>query len=60
MPGSATTPGRPRTCDVARERVALRHRDGVSTRDNIPIAAQWLAYASPCQRFEPYLAVRHA
>ncbi len=36
------------------------YRDSVGTRDKYPIAAQWLAYAYPCQRFTPHLAVRRA
>jgi hypothetical protein len=57
MPGSATTPGRPRACDGARRRVAFRALDSVGTRDFTSFAAQWLAYAYPCQRFTPHLAV---
>lgn len=60
MPGSSTTPGRPSACDGARRRVAFRHLNSVGTRDINSIVAQWLAYAFPCQRFAPHLAVRHA
>lgn len=60
MPGSQTTPGRPRTCDDARERVAFRWADVVGTRDYESIAAQWLACVYPCQRFAPHLTMRHA
>lgn len=60
MPGSATTPGRSGACDDAPVRVAFRHLDSVGTRNFTSIAAQWLAYAYPCQRFVPHLAVRHA
>jgi hypothetical protein len=50
MPGSLTTPGRPSTCVGALDHVAFRHHNGVSAQD-IPIAAQWLAYAIPYRRF---------
>ena len=57
MPGSQTTPGRQGACVGAPRRVAFRVRNRVGTRDEIPIVAQWLAYAFPCQRFAPHLAV---
>jgi len=60
MPGSTTTPGHLSACDDALRHVAFRFWNGVGTRDCIPIAAQWLAYAYPCQRFAPHLAVRRA
>ena len=60
MPGSQTTQGRPRACDNARHRVAFRYANSVGTLNNIAFAAQWLAYAHPCQRFAPHLTVRHA
>ena len=60
MPGSTTTPGHQGACDGAPGRVALRYLNSVGTRDINSIVAQWLAYASPCQRFAPHLAVRHA
>jgi hypothetical protein len=60
MPGSTTTPGRQGACDNALGRVAFRQRNGVGTRDIISIAAQWLAYTSPCQRFAPHLAMWRA
>jgi hypothetical protein len=60
MPGSSTTPGHPGACDGAPEHVAFRRLDNVGTRDINSVAAQWLAYARPCQRFAPHLAVRHA
>jgi hypothetical protein len=55
MPGSLTTPGRPSTCVGALDHVAFRHHNGVSAQD-IPIAAQWLAYAIPYRRFTDGLA----
>ena len=48
MPVSTTTPGR--------LRVAFRQRNDVGTRDEGTFAAQWLAYALPCQRFADALA----
>ena len=60
MPGSATTPGYPSACDGAPGYVAFRYLNSVGTRDINSIVAQWLAYAYPCQRFAPHLAVRHA
>jgi len=60
MPGSTTAPGRPSARDSALGRVAFRHVDSVGTRDMFTIAAQWLAYALPCQRFAVHLAVHRA
>ena len=60
MPGSATTPGHPSACDGALGYVAFRYLNSVGTRDNTTIAAQWLAYTYPCQRFATHLAARHA
>ena len=36
---------------IAPIRVAFRQRNDVGTRDEGTFAAQWLAYALPCQRF---------
>jgi hypothetical protein len=55
MPGSLTTPGRSGTCAGAPDRVAFRHDYGVGTREKNPFAAQWLAYALPCRRFDAAL-----
>ena len=60
MPGSQTTRGRYGACDIAPHRVAFRYANSVGTSDFKAFAAQWLAYSHPCQRFAPYLAVRHA
>jgi len=57
MPWSMTTPGRPGACESVPVRVAFRCGYGVGTQDDIPIAAQWLAYAYACQRFAPHLAM---
>lgn len=56
MPGSLTTPVRPRTCDNARVRMAFRFRYSVGIRDWGSFAAQWLAYALPYRRFACLLA----
>jgi hypothetical protein len=56
MPGSSTTPSRQGACDNAPSRVAFHPLNGVGTRDNNTIAAQWLAYALPYRRFAPALA----
>ena len=60
MPGSLTTPGLPDARVSASVNVAFRSGYGVGTQDDIPIAAQWLAYAYPCQRFTPHLAMCRA
>jgi hypothetical protein len=56
MPGSLTTPGRPSARVGALGYVAFRYTDSVGTRDNFPIAAQWLAYTFTCRRFADILA----
>src|SRR5260221_6453993 len=56
MPVSKTTPGRLGARTIAPIRVAFRHRNDVGTQDDGTIAAQWLAYALPCQRFADALA----
>jgi hypothetical protein len=56
MPVSKTTPGRLCARVVVPIRVAFRHRNDVGTRDEGTFAAQWLAYAPPCQRFANTLA----
>jgi hypothetical protein len=57
MPGSSTTPGPTVARDGATVHVAFRRDDGVGTRIHPSIAAQWLAYAIPCQRFARSLTV---
>ncbi len=59
MPGSRTTRGRPAARHRAAVRVAFRWVNGVGTPDE-SFAAQYLAYALPCRRFVPDLAIRHA
>jgi hypothetical protein len=51
MPGSWTTPGHMRTCDIAPMCVAFHYCNGVGTRNHESYAARWLAYALPCRRF---------
>jgi hypothetical protein len=60
MPGSLTTPGRARTCDDARARMAFRFRYSVGIRVGGSFAAQWLAYTLPCRRFACILADTYA
>jgi hypothetical protein len=50
MPGSQTARGRRAARNHAPRRVAFRCLDGVGTPEQT-FAAQWLAYAFPCQRF---------
>jgi hypothetical protein len=56
MPGSPTTPGRPGARAGAPVRMAFRDLKRVGTRDGTSFAAQWLAYALPCRRFDVTLA----
>ena len=51
MPVSTTTPGRLGARTIAPIRVAFRQRNDVGTQNEGTFAAQWLAYALPCQRF---------
>jgi hypothetical protein len=60
MPGSTTTPGPTGARVHAPVNVAFHQVDGVGTRDGISIAARWLAYAYPCQRFALHLTMQHA
>jgi hypothetical protein len=56
MPGSQTAQGRSGARTRAPARVAFRFNDSVGTLDEVTIAAQWLAYPHPCQRFVTCLA----
>ena len=56
MPGSTTAPGWPGTRNTAPGCVAFRQQHGVSTRDDVDFAAQWLGYAIPYRRFADALA----
>ena len=56
MPVSTTTPGHLGARTIAPFRVAFRQRNDVGTQDEGTFAAQWLAYAFPCQRFADALA----
>ena len=60
MPGSQTARDPSCTCDDVQTDVAFHLADGVGAPENQYFAAQWLAYSHPCQRFAPYLTVRHA
>lgn len=55
MPDSATTPGRPSTCDSVLVRIAFRLANNVGTRNHEYFAARWLAYAFPCRRLADVL-----
>jgi hypothetical protein len=55
MPGSSTTPGCPSACVGALGHVAFRYTDSVGTREQFPIAAQWLACTYPYRRFADIL-----
>ena len=54
MPGSQTARGRRAARDDATCRVAFCCLDGVGTPEQT-FAAQWLAFAFPCQRFDAHL-----
>jgi hypothetical protein len=56
MPGSPTAPGRPGARAGAPDRIAFRDLNRVGTRDRTSFAAQWLACALPCRRFDVTLA----
>src|SRR5258708_5912291 len=56
MPVSTTTPDRLGARTIAPIRVAFRQRNDVATRNEGTFAAQWLAYALPCQPFPDALA----
>ena len=56
MPGSQTTQGQPGTRNSVPVRVAFRQRNGVGSLEKNALAARWLAYAHPCQRFVMCLA----
>ena len=60
MPVSKTTPGRLGARVIAPIRVAFRQQNDVGTQDEGTFAAQWLAYALPCQRFAGALAEGHS
>jgi len=60
MPGSTTTPGPAGARAGAPVGFAFHSGDSVGTRDKFSIAAQLLAYAYPCQRFAPHLAMHRA
>ena len=59
MPVSTTTRGRPmsRDCDIGR--IAFCRTECIGA-PKLVFAAQWLAYAIPCQRFAAPLTGRRA
>jgi len=58
MPVSQTTQGQPGTRNSVPVRIAFRQRNGVGSPEINALAARWLAYAHPCQRFVMCLAAR--
>ena len=56
MPGSSTTPGWVGARVIALPMLPSVISDHVGTRKYQAFAAQWLAYALPCQRFAGTLA----
>src|SRR4051795_12306111 len=56
MPGSWTSPDRPRARACAPVRVAFRGGKRVGVQDYKTFAAQWLACTIPCRRFADTLA----
>lgn len=59
MPGSQTTRDQTGTRASAPACVAFCYFESIGVPDLV-FAAQWLAYARPCQRFAPILADRDA
>ena len=59
MPGSQTAWDQTGARDHAPVRVAFRRLEGVGIPERT-FAAQWLAYAIPCQRFDARLTARPA
>jgi hypothetical protein len=59
MPGSTTTRGRRASRAIDARRVAFCRTEDIGT-PKLVFAAQWLAYALPCQRFASILADRYA
>jgi hypothetical protein len=60
MPESQTTRDQAGTRASAPACVAFCYFESISVPDFEIFAAQWLAYARPCQRFAPILADRDA
>jgi len=60
MPGSPDGAEPVSTCDIALLRVVFCRLEGIDTPVEKSFAAQWLAYALPCQRFMCSLATAHA
>ena len=60
MPGSQTALGRVSARNSAPARLAFRQQNDVGAQNKADFAAQWLAYAYPCQRFDACLAARPA
>ena len=59
MPGSTTTRDRRMTRDIVMCHIAFYWTESIGI-PKLFYAAQWLAYAIPCQRFATFLTERHA
>ncbi len=59
MPGATTTRDRRMSRDIVMRRFAFCWTESIGI-PKLFYAAQWLAYAIPCQRFVTTLAERHA
>jgi hypothetical protein len=60
MPGSIDDAEPSGACDYAPKRIAFCRLEGIGTPIGKSYAAQWLAYAYPCQRFARGLATARA
>jgi hypothetical protein len=60
MPGSFDDAELPGTRGIAPEHIAFCRLEGIGAPKWKSYAAQWLAYAYPCQRFTFSLAAAHA
>ena len=60
MPGSNDDAELPSTRDTVLEHVAFCRLEGIGAPGGKCYAAQWLAYAYPCQRFACGLTTAHA
>lgn len=60
MPGSDDDAEPPGARDDAPGRVAFCRLEGIGAPNGKSYAAQWLAYAYPCQRFAHGLTTAHA
>jgi hypothetical protein len=59
MPGSTTTRDQRMARDIVLRRITFYWTESIGI-PKLFYAAQWLAYAIPCQRFATFLTERHA